>query len=84
MKITDKEAINQVRNILEICSPEARQAIKKLFEAKPIAPAPRSMKREDLKLEIPQRQSSKIYDPSKEREYVEDTTDDNWLNNWLK
>lgn len=84
-KITDKEAVDKARDILESCSPAARIAIQHLVTASihPTPHPPRTMKREELKIISPTRKAPKIYDEKKERT-TSVVEDEEWLSQYLK
>ena len=85
MKMTDKDAITQVKEILENCSPAARQAIQSLLSPSlPKPPAARSMNKEELKIAPPMRRVPKVYDESKEHPAVATESGDGWLDNWIR
>jgi hypothetical protein len=98
MKITDKDALERVRVILQDCSPTARTAIQDLVQKlvggtkRPTPPPPRNMNPADLKVvDSPatvQRQAPKIYDPNKEYDanipIDGEEAEGDWLDNWLK
>ena len=85
MKITDKDAIDRVKEILKNCSPQAKKAIQALCTPSPqIAPPPaRSMKKEDIHIPPMAQTIHKVYDATKEHAGGSDEFDDSWLSSWL-
>lgn len=90
MKITDKDAVEQAKAILKDCSPQARLAIQNLaadMNARPMAPPARSMKLEEVQIidhPFPKRTPPKIVNESEQTTTATDTSDDEWLNSWVK
>lgn len=87
MKLTDKEAVEKVKEILKVCSPSAHKMIQALVSpAKtPSAPLPRSMAKEAVVAVPPEkRNTTQIFDESKAYSGPVDTSDDDWLKDWIK